>query len=138
MKRKRGDLPVCHPDRKHSGRGLCASCRNKQYRLDNLERLRQKDRVLRRLQRHGITAEKLAGLERRQGGVCAICKKPPSGARSRVKLLLDHDHSDGHIRGLLCGNCNTGLGMFLDSLEFLRKAVQYLYADRRKMRGFVG
>ena len=39
---------------------------------------------------------------------------------------IDHDHQTGIIRGGLCGNCNTGLGMFKDNPDTLRKAVQYL------------
>jgi len=50
---------------------------------------------------------------------CAIC-----GGTKR--LAIDHDHKTGRIRGRLCINCNSGLGMFKDDVELLRTAVSYL------------
>lgn len=55
-----------------------------------------------------------------QNGLCAICKLPTES------LVLDHCHDTGKIRGLLCGTCNTGLGMFRDSVETVRAATDYL------------
>jgi hypothetical protein len=46
--------------------------------------------------------------------------------------VVDHDHRDGHVRGLLCSACNAGLGMFVDSTKFLKKARLYLKNDRVK------
>lgn len=57
-----------------------------------------------------------------QKGVCAICKRSPRG---RV-LHVDHDHVTGKVRGLLCDNCNHGLGKFKDSPGLLRIAADYL------------
>jgi len=57
------------------------------------------------------------------GDVCVICEKScPSGRR----LAVDHEHSTGTIRGLLCINCNKGLGNFKDNIELLEAAIQYL------------
>lgn len=59
----------------------------------------------------------------RQGGRCAICRQDnPSGRR----LVIDHDHHSGQVRGLLCDHCNTGLGMFHDSPQRMNAAIQYL------------
>lgn len=55
-----------------------------------------------------------------QGGLCAICK------HSLKKANVDHDHSSGLVRGLLCARCNRALGRFGDSLVLLRAAVKYL------------
>jgi hypothetical protein len=63
-----------------------------------------------------------------QDGVCAICggveKVKVNGVTQR--LAVDHDHKSGEIRGLLCINCNTGLGRFKDSKDLLTKAIKYL------------
>lgn len=63
-----------------------------------------------------------------QQGLCAICQKPEVATRGRDKrcLSLDHDHKTGALRGLLCGNCNLGLGYFCDDPEVLLKAIGYL------------
>jgi hypothetical protein len=61
-----------------------------------------------------------------QGGCCAICGYVPQiGQRP---LSVDHDHTSGSVRGLLCGLCNTGLGNFRDESQFLRRAISYLEA----------
>lgn len=61
----------------------------------------------------------------RQGGVCAICGNGASDA-IRKNLAVDHCHGTGRVRGLLCGNCNTGLGSFKDDPVLLRRAIKYL------------
>jgi hypothetical protein len=56
-----------------------------------------------------------------QGGVCAIC------AREDPERV-DHSHDTGEVRGILCFNCNGGLGQFRDSADTLRDAASYLDA----------
>ena len=56
-----------------------------------------------------------------QSGHCAICIN-----KDKRKLAVDHCHKTGKIRGLLCSNCNQGLGMFKDNLDFLGRARNYL------------
>ena len=59
----------------------------------------------------------------KQGGVCEICKQMcPTGKR----LAVDHCHKTNNVRGLLCSECNTGLGKFRDNTELLLKAINYL------------
>jgi Recombination endonuclease VII/HNH endonuclease len=68
-----------------------------------------------------------------QGAVCAICKKPETefrGSANRV-LSVDHDHNTGKARGLLCGNCNQGLGYFGDDRDLLLVAATYLEKHSR-------
>lgn len=76
-----------------------------------------------RLRKYGITQEEYDTLIEHQGGVCAICKRPMNGSRTEV---IDHDHVTGQVRGILHGQCNTGLGMFEDNPEFLINAAKYL------------
>ena len=72
-----------------------------------------------RRRKYGITAEQFETLQQVQNGKCAICK-------TREASHVDHDHSTGRVRGLLCIKCNTGLGMFQDQAEMLDKAKAYL------------
>lgn len=72
---------------------------------------------------YGLSVEGYEQLLIMQHGVCAICGEHcPTGR----KLAVDHCHTTGHVRGLLCANCNQGLGKFQDDAELLRKAVAYL------------
>jgi hypothetical protein len=57
-----------------------------------------------------------------QQGRCAICGK-------ETVLVTDHNHKTGEVRGLLCANCNVGLGYFSDSPEILVNAATYLAAN---------
>lgn len=62
-----------------------------------------------------------------QGGRCAICGDPPPEGRH---LHVDHDHDAGDVRALLCGRCNTMLGLAREDPEILASAIAYL-ADVR-------
>ena len=68
---------------------------------------------------YGISADEFDALLEKQGGVCAICAGPDP-------KHLDHDHRTGEIRGILCVNCNHGLGKFFDDVDLLERAVTYL------------
>ena len=57
-----------------------------------------------------------------QGGKCAICGETPE-----KDLYIDHDHSTGRVRGLLCVRCNTGIGWFRDNPVYLHNAEKYLF-----------
>lgn len=56
-----------------------------------------------------------------QGGVCMIC-----GQADSKRLAVDHNHTTGKVRGLLCSNCNRALGHFKEDLDIIRAAVDYL------------
>lgn len=72
--------------------------------------------------KYNISIEEYERLLHKQGGSCAICDTTLFGK----KLAVDHDHETGAIRGLLCGNCNRGLGMFKDNPLYLKQAIKYL------------
>ena len=63
-----------------------------------------------------------------QDGKCAICSQPETHKRNgKLKALaVDHNHKTGAIRGLLCSDCNTGIGKLKDDPKVLRLAAQYL------------
>ena len=80
--------------------------------------------------RYGITYQEYLGLEAKQNGVCALCKQPETQVDTRrnklKRLAVDHSHETGTVRGLLCHECNTGLGKFKDSPALLKAAIKYL------------
>jgi len=79
------------------------------------------------LQRYNITSEDYKVLLHKQDYCCAICgNAPEEGRASSKKLSVDHCHTTGAIRGLLCQKCNTALGLFNDSAEIIKKALNYL------------
>jgi hypothetical protein len=71
---------------------------------------------------YGITAEQYDTMLNAQGGVCAICKQPPGNKR----LAVDHDHSNGRNRALLCALCNHAIERFENDPDFGTKALNYL------------
>lgn len=73
--------------------------------------------------RYGLTPEQYAAANDNQGGVCAICRRP---CARRSRLSVDHDHSTGVVRGLLCDSCNLGIGKFDDDPDLLKSAMEYL------------
>lgn len=70
---------------------------------------------------YGISEAEYKKLLTQQKSVCKICKK-----KDHRHLGVDHDHKTGKIRGLLCQKCNAGLGMFLDNVFSLKRAIKYL------------
>lgn len=76
--------------------------------------------------RHDLPAGTYAQMMTEQEGVCAICREPP-GVEA---LNVDHCHTTGKIRGLLCRPCNHGLGFFRDDLNRLAGAMRYLTTGR--------
>lgn len=74
---------------------------------------------------YGITIKQHDDMLEAQGGKCAICGCPPEQS-TKGALAVDHCHTTGKVRGLLCGNCNAGIGHLRDSLELIRAAGAYL------------
>lgn len=73
--------------------------------------------------RFGLPALDYEAILLKQDGKCAICRAP---CKTGNRLAVDHDHSTGRIRGLLCLRCNTMLGQADDDRERLLAAVRYL------------
>jgi hypothetical protein len=71
---------------------------------------------------YGVTPEFYDFMVEWQGGACGICG-------DSAKLVVDHHHTLGHVRGLICQSCNLMLGHAKDDPERLRQAIAYLFAD---------
>lgn len=115
-------------------RNKCKSCQVlyiQKYKSDKGESLRQSWRSSSRkyckgdkrrnktLSKYGLSTLDYNKMFDEQGGKCKICNK-------ELKLVVDHCHNTGKIRGLLCNGCNVGLGCFKDDKELLSLAVTYL------------
>jgi hypothetical protein len=136
---------------KHSGykdghSTWCRKCLRVQadsWRLNNIERYnavcrKRSPRYYRRKandkfkDRYGITIEQYEQMSIDQNDRCAICNKHKDD-NLKSKLFVDHDHVSSIIRGLLCSDCNTGLGRFHDSIGLLTKTINYLKLAQDKI-----
>lgn len=78
--------------------------------------------------KYGITEDQYHAMLDRQDGMCAICGTTSNryGDETERHFAVDHDHATGEVRGLLCQTCNRMIGLANDSVEMLRKAMEYL------------
>lgn len=74
---------------------------------------------------YGITLDQYREMYSAQDGKCAICgdHKPDNG---KDGLVVDHCHTNGNVRALLCTHCNKGIGQFREDVLRLTKAIEYL------------
>lgn len=71
-----------------------------------------------------ITLEKFRSLLEEQNHQCKICGRADKGFKKR--LAVDHDHETGLVRGLLCGTCNTTIGLMKNDWTLLERAANYI------------
>jgi len=95
--------------------------RSAEYRAANKERIAAQGRKSRLLVNYGITVEEYDTMYQRQDGKCMICGKSPENT-----LCVDHCHTTGKVRGLLCGTCNRGIGLLQDDPKLCLAAAKYL------------
>lgn len=135
-----------HPDNfyKHSAseeglKGYCQQCSKLRvrdhYRKNSVKILEQKriynkenshkSRNANLLRLYGLSLKDYDMLLLAQKGVCAICGKPETSSK-RKNLSVDHCHTTGKIRGLLCSPCNLAVGNVNESPEIARKLVSYI------------
>ena len=80
-------------------------------------------------EKYGISIIQYNNMLHEQNYVCAICHKPSVSGK---KLAVDHCHDTGLIRGLLCFNCNIGIGHFKNDTILLETAIDYINKDKVK------
>lgn len=81
--------------------------------------IHQRERVL------GITDPEYWELYKAQDGKCGICRRRLYSKRYK-RFAVDHDHDTGRIRGLLCTNCNTAIGLLRDCPNALQRAIEWV------------
>ncbi len=92
------------------------------------KRLRKHRETMAHLKRYDLTKEQYLVMLADQGGGCAICGTSNGSSRNPRVLCVDHCHDTGKVRGLLCDNCNRGIGALKDDPSLVRKALLYLEA----------
>jgi hypothetical protein len=90
----------------------------------------ERERV-RNLAQFGLTIEDYDAMHEAQGGVCAICKQPETSSRGGkvYRLAVDHDHTTGQVRGLLCFKCNSSMGSFEKRNVPLENVIKFLEGE---------
>lgn len=101
--------------RPNGRRGSCGPCRWDFVKWRNI-RLR-----------YGLSREQY---ETMAASGCQICGRMASDTPRIGKLVVDHDHATGEVRGILCWMCNTALGKFNDDPALLRAAAEYIEGGR--------
>ena len=91
---------------------------------------RARQAEFRRNRKYGLTPEQHVAMFEAQGGLCAICR----GEGGKKGLAVDHCHDTGVVRGLLCGECNIGIGKLGDTPEGLMRALKYLREARKRQQ----
>ena len=108
--------------------------KNKKYYINNKEKelKRMKQRYLCKgkeeqfISKYGLSYNEWEGLWYAQDGRCAICDKFFVEMKD---IYVDHNHKTGKTRGLLCHNCNSGIGFLNDDPELTMKATEYLIGE---------
>lgn len=93
---------------------------HKEYLRSPAGKRSERKRTLKK--RYGISVECYEKMLEDQNGVCAICGAFPGKRR----LHVDHNHKTGEVRGLLCNNCNVGIGHAQEDITTLKKMIYYL------------
>lgn len=109
------------PMGRHSYCKACANARQRETRIRHITPERRRRTQLKH--RYGLTPEDVDGMLAAQGGRCAICRSVPT------RPVVDHDHTTGAVRGILCHGCNIKLPAAEDT-AFLSKARAYLARER--------
>jgi len=99
----------------------CNRIKHNEWAKKNRDKIKKRHSISWRKHKYGLTQEQYNDMILSQNNECAICKKP-----SHKTLHIDHDHTTGKVRGLLCSTCNTGIGFFNEDIDSLNNAVKYL------------
>ena len=99
----------------------------KKFYKENKKKLKKKQKAYNYMLRYGISEKEVNKKIKKQKGCCAIC-----GDFFGKKLCVDHDHTTGEVRDMLCNKCNQGLGNANDSILRLTQMVVYIKKHENK------
>jgi hypothetical protein len=141
----------CHPNKPHFGKGMCLQCYNRtkyatdtQFREIVLTRARKywsltqqsdKRKIQQKINvikfKYNLTEAAYNNLYNSQQGRCWICEKQGKSLydlsrKLKDRLYVDHCHKTSVVRGLLCRNCNSAIGLLEDRVELFHKAIKYI------------
>ena len=99
---------------------------SEKYCKDECAQLAAADRYLER--NYDITLKEYNKMLDKQSHLCALCHKEGFVMKKshKVKLVVDHCHTTGEVRGLLCHNCNRALGLLKDNTDTVKRVLEYL------------
>lgn len=92
----------------------------------NADRIREQKLDQHYRKRYGLTKVEIDELRAARNGLCDICKRPADPRSTGGRLHVDHCHATGRVRGLLCGHCNTMIGLAREDPAILLAAIEYL------------
>ena len=105
---------------------VCKTCTKKRLKVSPSQSPERK-RELHLLRTFNLTLEQYDQMVKDQDGKCAICgTTEPGGKHDNKHWHIDHCKETGVVRGLLCSNCNTGIGLLKHNLQLLLSSIQYL------------
>jgi len=115
-------------------RSICKPCHNsdglKRYRKNGGSEARKKITYKWNIKNlYNLETEDFNNMYEEQGGKCLICDTELRNVFKEIegsKTVVDHCHDTEQVRGLLCGTCNSGIGLLKDDIELLKKAIKYL------------
>jgi len=101
-------------------KNICKKCHNDRSLINAAKpEVRKRTRASQLKKRYDITYEDFEEMFKKQKGKCKICQESK-------ELVVDHNHNNKEVRGLLCHNCNRGIGFLMDSPKNLYSAYTYL------------
>jgi hypothetical protein len=116
------------PAQEFGGQSLsrCRKCNSARVKASQTESSKLKAKESSLLRQYGMSLADLREMYEAHDGRCGICKieHPFSGPGS---LVVDHCHDTGKVRGMLCGRCNSAIGLFKENMYNLVQAMNYLF-----------
>lgn len=100
--------------------------RARRWNKENRAFVSERNRAARLKNKYGLTREEYDAIGEAQQWKCAICGSESTGSKNSANLSVDHCHTTGVIRGLLCHLCNAGIGYLKESENIMQNAIKYL------------